>query len=98
MSNGFTILATDSKYTIRDSECNKCKVFCQQGKFTVRIATDGTITMCPNFNGKLYSIDGIRCLTDGTLEEKIRPMYESLAFTPEENVFDNFLKRHSIEL
>lgn len=98
MSNGFTILATDSRYTIRDSECNKCKIFCQQGKFTVRIATDGTITMCPNFNGDLYSVDGIRCLADGTLEEKIKPMYESLAYNPEKNVFDGFLRKHSIKL
>ena len=98
LSNGFTILATDSKYTIRDLECKKCKVFCQQGKFTVRIATDGTITMCPNFNGNLYSIDGISSLINGTLEEKIKPMYESLAYNQEENVFNNFLKKYDIDL
>ena len=98
LNNGFTVLATDSTYTIRDFECKKCKVFCQQGKFTVRIATDGTITMCPNFNGKLYSIDGIECLENGTLEEKIKPMYKSLAYTPEENVFQHFLTRHNINI
>ena len=98
MNNGFKVLATDSTYTIRDNECKTCKVFCQQGKFTVRIATDGTITMCPNFNGKLYSINGIECLENGTLEEKIIPMFESLAYTPEEDAFRYFLCRHNIEL
>lgn len=98
MGNGFTVLATDSKYTIRDLECKKCKVFCQQGKFTVRIATDGSITMCPNFNGKLYSIDGLQCLENGTLKEKIRPMFESLAYTPEEDVFSVFLNKHSVKV
>lgn len=98
LDNGFKVLATDSTYTIRDAECKRCKVFCQQGKFTVRIATDGTITMCPNFNGNLYSINGIECLENGTLEKKLQPMFESLAYTPEENAFQEFLDKHHIEV
>lgn len=94
--DGFQIMATDSKYTIRDEQCKNCPIDCQQGKFTVRIATDGNITMCPDYKSELVSINGIEALKNNTLETRLREMFETLTTVPEIDWFDEFRKKYDL--
>lgn len=94
--DGFQIMATDSKFTIRDEQCKKCPINCQQGKFTVRVATDGNITMCPDYKSELVSIDGREALRNNTLEEKLKEMFEILSTVPEVDNFDQFRKKYDL--
>lgn len=94
--DGFQIMATDSKYTIRDEQCEKCPIYCQAGKFTVRIATDGNITMCPDYKAEIYSINGLEELRNNTLEEKLKKMFDVLSNVEEVNVFEDFKRRYDL--
>lgn len=94
--DGFQIMATDSRYTIRDEQCKTCPIDCQQGKFTVRIATDGNITMCPDYKSELFSINGMEALRNNTLEPELRKMFKVLTTVPEIDNFDNFRKKYDI--
>ena len=94
--DGFQIMSTDSKYTIRDEECKKCPVFCQQGRYTVRIATDGNITMCPDYKSELISIDGVEELRNNTLEKELKRMFDVLNDVEEIDMFDDFRKKHGL--
>lgn len=93
---GFQIMSTDSRFTIRDEQCKKCPLDCQQGKFTVRIATDGNITMCPDYKSELISINGIEALKNNTLEVKLKKMFEILTTVPEIDTFDEFRKKYDL--
>lgn len=94
--DGFQIMATDSRYTIRDEQCKNCPIDCQQGKFTVRIATDGNITMCPDYKSELISLDGRKALKDNTLEEKLKGMFYTLTKVEEVDHFDEFRKKYDL--
>lgn len=94
--DGFQVMATDSKFTIRDEQCKNCPIDCQQGKFTVRIATDGNITMCPDYKSELVSINGLKELKNNTLEEKLKGMFEVLSTVPEVDNFEQFRKKYDL--
>lgn len=94
--DGFQIMATDSKFTIRDEQCKNCPIDCQQGKFTVRVATDGNITMCPDYRSELISFNGLEALRDNTLESKLKEMLDTLKYVPEVDKFDEFRKKYDL--
>ena len=90
--NNSRIILKDSRLTKRAEECKNCKLYCQEGIFTVRIASDGTITMCPDYDNELPFIDGVKALNEGNLAEQIRHMREYLDIE-EENHFDEYVRR-----
>ena len=57
-SDGFKIILKETRLTLRDEQCNECPIYCQEGKFTTRIATDGNITMCPDCYCEVKSLSG----------------------------------------
>lgn len=94
--SGLRIILKDSNLTLRDKQCNNCPLYCQEGKFTVRVATDGNITMCPDYRAELDSIDGIRELKEGTLEVKLKKLYDSLNNSKEYETIKIFKKKHNL--
>lgn len=94
--DGFQIIATDSKFTIRDEQCKNCPIDCQQGKFTVRIATDGNITMCPDYRAELISFNGLEALKNNTLESRLEKMLYTLKNVQEIDKFDEFRKKYDL--
>jgi len=97
MKSGIKVMLKDSSLTLRDKQCETCTQFCQEGKFTVRVATDGNITMCPDFNGDLYSINGIASLKNGSLEEKITCYIRALEEAPESNTMRKFMLLYGLK-
>lgn len=86
------IILKDSRLTKRSKKCEMCPLYCQEGIFTVRIASDGTITVCPDYANKLPYIDGIKSLEDNSLTEKLKEIYQDFEI-PESNYFDEYLWR-----
>jgi len=86
------IILKDSRLTKRVKKCFKCPLFCQEGIFTVRIASDGTISTCPDYLGELVYIDGLKALEDNTLTKKLKILFKELE-TNEQDYFKEYLKR-----
>lgn len=94
--SGLKIILKDSNLTLRDNQCENCPIYCQEGKFTVRVATDGNITMCPDYKAELRAIDGIKELKNGTLKTKLEELYESLNNSKEYETIDIFKKKYDL--
>src|SRR3990167_6049739 len=70
------IILKDSKLTKRSKRCQTCPLYCQEGIFTVRIASDGTISTCPDYKNELSYIDGVRALQDKSLTERLKNIFK----------------------
>jgi molybdenum cofactor biosynthesis enzyme MoaA len=96
LPNGLKIIMKDSDVAVRNKNCINCPVYCQEGIYTVRIATDGNITACPDFKAELPSIDGLTELKNGTLSGKIKQLVLANNSAKKIDSFKNYAKRHSI--
>lgn len=97
-AEGFKIILKESRLTLRDKQCDNCPIYCQEGKFTTRIATDGNITMCPDCYCELPSISG-RDLVEGKLEiEVLKKLYDSIDKSEEYDTFDKFLNKYNLKI
>lgn len=89
LPNGLNVSVVDTQgLTRRDKSCESCKYFCQEGFYTIKVATDGTITDCLGCGGTV--IDFKQSVLDGTLDEKIQTVYKRLANGQEGYFFDKF--------
>lgn len=70
------IILKDSKLTKRSKRCQTCPLCCQEGIFTVRIASDGTISTCPDYKNELPYIDGVKALQDKSLTERLKHIFK----------------------
>jgi len=86
------IILKDSKLTKRSKRCQECPLYCQEGIFTVRIASDGTISTCPDYENKLPYIDGVRALQDNSLTERLKYIFEEFKIK-EGYHFDEYIKK-----
>lgn len=99
LSNGLKIIIKDSDVAIRNKHCINCPIYCQEGVYTVRIATDGNITMCPDFKAQLpYYIDGPLELERGTLTQKIREFIADINSSKKIDSFQKYTKKNKIKL
>ncbi|EKD85737.1 MAG: hypothetical protein ACD_37C00640G0006 [uncultured bacterium] len=86
------IILKDSKLTKRSKRCQTCLLYCQEGIFTVRIASDGTISTCPDYKNELPYIDGVKTLQDNSLTERLKNNFEE--FKIEEGYhFDEYVRK-----
>jgi len=74
LPSGLKIILKDTNLTMRARQCDDCSIYCQEGFFTVRVATDGTIMLCPDYSAELPFIDGQLALQEGTLIDEVREM------------------------
>lgn len=88
LPSGVTISLSDTQgKTRRDELCSSCPCYCQEGLYTIRVATDGTITDC--LNPHRNAISARESIIDGSLSQKLEKFYERL----ENSVLDyNFHK------
>jgi len=98
LPSGLRIILKDTNQTLRNSLCNKCPIYCQEGYFTVRVATDGTISTCPDYNNKLPYIDGPLELKNGVLQQKMGYLARVLISTEMENTLEAFFEKKGISL
>lgn len=97
--SGLRIILKDSSSALRFEQCKNCPVYCQEGLYTVRIATDGTITTCPDRTAKLPFIDGVQELKNGTLIKRVSELAE-LFLTQKKYVSNRneFFRRNGIHI
>lgn len=97
-NDGFKIILKETRLTLRDEQCNDCPIYCQEGKFTTRIATDGNITMCPDCYCEVESLSG-RDLLNGVVGiEELQKLYDSVDKSEESDTFNQFIKRYNLKL
>lgn len=78
LPNKLQVSVVDTKgLTKRDKICLECDTFCQEGFYTARVATDGTISDCLGSQGIL--IDGVAALLNGTIDCEIKRIFDRLA-------------------
>lgn len=98
LDDGFKIIFKDSNTSYRNPLCNKCGIYCQEGVYTVRIATDGNITTCPDYEGCLLNIDGKSELLSGNLPAKLDSLIKFIKDSKQEESFKKYFKKHQIKL
>ena len=62
----------------------------------MRVATDGNITMCPDYRPELVSINGLEELKNGKLESKLKKLFDSLNNSNEYETIDKFKEKHNL--
>lgn len=85
--SGLIINLMDTTQTLRSAICESCPIYCQEGLFTTRIATDGTIRSCGDFHNRLPYFRSTE-LGDAALRLSIR---ELLSSTSQEAVLSDTL-------
>ncbi len=96
--DGFKIIVKETRLTLRDKQCEACPIYCQEGKFTTRIATDGNITMCPDCYCEVDSLSGRDLLSGKAGIEELQKLYDSVDKSPETDTFDEFIKRYDLKV
>lgn len=92
MYKKMNIILKDSKLTIRSERCQSCPLYCQEGIFTVRIASDGTISTCPDYKNELPYIDSVKALNDNSLTERLKNFFNELKIE-EGYHFEEYVRR-----
>jgi hypothetical protein len=96
--NGLKILLKDTDQTLRSSVCDNCPIYCQEGFYTLRVATDGTIRPCIDYRNELPYIDGVEELRKGTLTETLKAvMKETLEASRLQTTLNDFFQRYNIQ-
>lgn len=98
LSNGFKITFKDSTITRRDEMCQTCPVYCQEGRCLVRIATDGNVTVCPDYRGELPSFNVVSSIGDGTLHDEMGKIADIFISTQQLPTLETFMKKHGLKL
>ena len=90
LPDGLVVGLSDTKgFTRRDQFCEACPDYCQEGLYTIRVATDGTISDCLGPKG--FHFDGINSIKKHSLDGDIGQIYRRLANSKVGYHFDDFL-------
>jgi len=98
LSDGFKITFKDSSTTRRADQCNNCKIFCQEGICLIRVATDGNLTLCPDYKAELPSYDTPRMLKEGSLLKELNNIAEIFTSAIQVRTIEQFALKHKIIL
>jgi len=98
LPNGFKITFKDSTKTRRDKSCQTCPVYCQEGRCLVRIATDGNLTLCPDYQGELPSFNVVDAINNGTLHDEMSNIASIFMSSKQLPTFKEFAQRHGLKM
>ena len=98
LPSGLRIILKDTNPTLRNNQCTNCPIYCQEGFYTVRVATDGTITACLDYRAKLPFIDGPMELENGTLSKKVNKLVQMFTKVKQKNTLNKFFRKNNIKL
>jgi len=97
--SGVKIILKDTDRTLRNEEtCGNCPIYCQEGFYTVRIATDGSIRTCIDYRNQLPSIDSVAALEQGTFQEQLEEMVQIFHHSQLENTLQYFIEQYASSL
>lgn len=98
-SNGLRIIVKDTDQTLRSSFCDNCPLYCQEGFYTVRVGTDGSVRTCIDYKNELPSIDAVEEFKKGTLARTLRKMMKNTLYNAHlQSTLDEFFKRYNLQL
>jgi hypothetical protein len=95
---GIRIIIKETDLTLRTPQCDRCPIYCQEGFYTIRVATDGTIRTCIDYENKLPSIDAPLELKRGLLIEKLKKIMQIFKKAELKNTLEEFFGRYNIKL
>lgn len=97
--NGIKIIVKDTDRTLRHpATCTNCPMYCQEGFYTIRIATDGVLRPCGDYTNALPYIDGVQTLKDGGLKTELEKLAVILYEAELQHTLRDFITRYAIEL
>jgi len=97
-AKGIRIIIKDTNLTLRAPQCDKCPIYCQEGFYTIRVATDGTIRTCIDYENKLPFIDGPLELKKGLLVKKLKKITKMFENVELKTTLKKFFKKYNIQL
>lgn len=98
LPSGLKVMLMDTNPTMRSEVCQNCPAYCQEGFFTARIATDGSVSLCPDYYSQLPYIDGARELEIGNLDGKVMEMTSVFDNLVLQNTLQEFCRRHGVSV
>ena len=98
MPSGLKITIKDTNLTLRNDQCVDCPIYCQEGFYTIRVATDGTITTCIDHKSELAFIDGALELKRGELFNKTNKLVQTLKTVKLKKTLNEFFCKYGIKL
>lgn len=98
LPSGLQIILKDTNLTMRNNQCDNCPIYCQEGFYTVRVATDGTIMLCPDYKASLPLIDSVLEIENGLLSNKIKEMVQTFAKVEIKQTLNEFFSKKNINL
>lgn len=81
---------------MRSPQCETCDIYCQEGFYTVRVATDGTIMLCPDYRAKLPHINSIESIENGTMKKQLKQLLNTFAETVPTQSLLRFFDKYDI--
>lgn len=93
---GLSINLIDTNKTLRSEVCESCPIYCQEGFFTARVATDGTIRTCSDFSNQLPYVRSTK-LDDKTLDVEVSNLLEPQRHTRIQSTLGKFCTRYGLE-
>lgn len=97
-ANGLEIILKDTNQTFRDKQCDKCPIYCQEGFFTIRVATDGAIRVCLDYKNELPLIDGPKKIKEKALSQELNKVIRTFRNTHLEKTNNKFIQKYNIKL
>ncbi len=95
---GPKIIIKDTNLTLRTPQCDECPIYCQEGFYTIRVATDGAIRTCIDYKNKLPFIDGPIELKKGALVKKLNNIMKAFENVELKATLKKFFKKYDIQL
>lgn len=98
LPDGFKITFKDIRFSMRDTQCQVCPLYCQEGRCLIRIGTDGNLTLCTDYKGELSSFNLVKEVAKGTLSDRMDTVAEIYASATQMRTIENFAERYNIRL
>ncbi|MEI6850758.1 MAG: radical SAM protein [Candidatus Saccharibacteria bacterium] len=95
-SVGMVISLVDTSQSIRSNVCDDCPIYCQEGFYTARIATDGTVRSCIDSHNQLPYVEYNKDESYSTLEHKVHTLLRSVGDTAIRDTFSEFCERYEL--
>lgn len=99
LPNGISVVLKDcTGLTLRDAQCYSCENPCQEGKFTVRVGTDGNAKICFDTRAEMPYIDYEQAQEDGSLGLLMQGLMTQLLEADEVHFFSSFTNHYGAVL
>src|SRR3990167_2639285 len=97
LPGGLKIIVKETNLTLRSSQCDNCPIYCQEGFYTIRVATDGTINTCLDYKAELPFVDGPAEIERGNLQIAVNKLVDDFKSVELEKTLTKFFRKYDIK-